>query len=291
MGTQINIKQGYDQRRKAIYDDRSRHNNPRRSDSRLPHGLLPNDVYMAYACAMVKVALEQNEATRPLWVDIRCAWGKPGCVSFDASYFERDHVLSQWFDKRFARIKEPIPDVVDLMIEANREWEHPDITHLVSLVDSFIVKAFNGPIDPRSYSARGAMTYQERTPKYRVRVTSDTAPLLKLAIFLLSWTEYKSIDLQAVDHENMGADYDLVTSGKKPSVEWGRKRKPKLNEFMRKIGLSYIKESTIYGEAEKWYHARVIRGSVAQAISDYEINNSSTFETLLGTCDHIAGIR
>ena len=279
------IKFNVGQRLKALMDERARQNN-----RRLPHGLLPNDVYMAYACAMVKVALDQNEAIRPLWVDIRCAWGKPGCVSFDASFFESDHVISQWFDKIFAGIKEPIPDAFDLMVQANQEWKHTDITHLVSFIDSFIVKAFNGPIDPIPYRVMGAMPYQERTPKYRVRVTSDTAPLLKLAVFLLSWTEYKDIDLQAVDHENMGANYDLVTSGKKPSSEWGRKRKPKLNEFMRKIGLSHIKESTIYGEAKKWYHARVIRGSVTEATSDYGISRAA-FEDLIETCDHIAGLR
>lgn len=246
---------------------------------------------MAYACAMVKVALDLNKDIEPLWVDIRRAWEKTGCANFDASFFENKHVINQWFNKNFAGIKEPIPDVVDLMIQANQEWKHSDITHLVSLIDSFIVQAFNGPINPIPYRVMGATTDHKRTPKYRVKVTSDTASLLKLAIFLLSWTEYKDIDLQAVDRGNMGADYDLVTSGKKPSSEWGRKRKPKINELMHKIGLSCIKESTIYGKAEKWYRARVKWGSVADAASYYEINNSSTFEKLIETCDHIAGIR
>jgi hypothetical protein len=89
----------------------------------------------------------------------------------------------------------------------------------------------------------------------------------------------------------MGADYDLVTSGEKPATRAARERKSKINEFMREIEASFIKESTIYGEAEKWYHARVIRGSITEAASDYGTNNASTFERLIETCDHIAGIR
>lgn len=260
------------------------------NNRRLPHGLYPNDEYMAYAFSMVKVALDQNEASRPAWVDMRYAWSMPGCASFDASFFN-DNVISQWFDKRFAGIKEPIPDVFDLMTQANQEWKHPDITHLLGLVDSFIVKAFNGPIEPIPYRVMGAATYQQRTPKPKVRVTSDTAPLLKLAVLLLSWAEYKGIDLEAVDRERMGTDYELVTSGKKPSTEQGRKRKPEINNLIRKMGLSFTYEKTIHNEVEMWYHARVIRGSIAEAASDYVINSSSTFENLIRICDHIAGIR
>jgi hypothetical protein len=54
MAALINIKTGYNQRLKTIVDERSRLNNPPRDDRRLPHGLLPNDVDIAYACAMVK---------------------------------------------------------------------------------------------------------------------------------------------------------------------------------------------------------------------------------------------
>ena len=89
----------------------------------------------------------------------------------------------------------------------------------------------------------------------------------------------------------MGADFEVVTSGQKPSTAYGRKRKPEINETVRNAGLSFISDKAIYSGVEKWYAARVIRGSVTEAASDHEINNLQTFETLIKDFDHIAGLR
>jgi hypothetical protein len=55
-------------------------------------------IYLTYACAMVNVALKRNETARPLWVDIRCAWGEPGCAAIlDASISGSDAVNGFFF--------------------------------------------------------------------------------------------------------------------------------------------------------------------------------------------------
>jgi hypothetical protein len=239
---------------------------------------------MAYACAMVNVALGQDEAIRPLWVDIQRAWGKPGCAALiDASLFESDAV-NQWFHKTLVWQKGPIPPIPD-------EWKHPDMTDLLNLMDDFIVKAFNGPKQPIPSQVMGAIIYNQRKPRYRVRITHEKAPLLKLAVFLLSWIEVKGLDLEAIARSIVGDDHDLVISGEKPSTKTGREHKPMWNEFLRNdLKSSFIKESTVYKLAEKWYCARVIRGSVTQAASDYGMTRLA-FEGEIEDYDHVAGLR
>ena len=165
---------------------------------------------------------------------------------------------------------------------------------------TIVLYPFNGPIDPaphKQFIKNQWWIDKGRVPKYEVRVTSDTAPLLKLAILLLSWTEYKGIDLEAIDRERMGTIYDLVTSGKKPSTDTGREQKPTVNKVFTSLGthfkvrIHFKKESTVYEGAEKWYQAKVIRGSTVDATSDYQVNNPSTFGRLIEDYNHIAGLR
>jgi len=297
----MNILYDVDQRLKARIDQRALENNPVLNKRRIPHGLTDNDLVIAQSCAMVEVALEQNEAARPLWVDIRIAWNKPGCVVFDKDFFENNNVINRYFEKIFSRNESNVLlnseagetsliNAFNFMGQAIQEWQQPDVISLNILVDNFVVKAFNGPINPVIRRIMGAVEYK-RVPSYKLIVRPETACPLKLAVLLLSWAEHKGINLKDIDRERMGKDYDLVTSGEKPSTAYGRERKPKINEIMHTLRLSYIGESTIKGNAEKWYTARVIRGSVTEAASEYVINNLQTFEALIKDFDHIAGLR
>lgn len=271
---------------KKVFDNGARHSNPNQQKRRLPHGFLDNDLDMARAFAMVKVALEQNEAVRPLWVDIRCAWGKPGCADFITSYFENDNALNQLFSGKEQTLRAQVDVFVACLVDKN----DPDIVNLFEQNGKFIIKAFNGPIDPMLQNRWGT-SKDIPVPKYGIRVTAESAPVLKTALLILSWLEYKGIDIESVDREHMGANYEPVTSGEKPSTDEGRKRKSKINEFIRMLGLHYMNEATIREGAIKWYQARVIRGSIVEAASDYDIGNPSTFSRMIEDFDRVAGRR
>lgn len=241
------------------------------------HGLLPHDEYPAYASAMIRIALDKNEAARAHWIDIRLAWDKPGCETLGRA-------VGEWLiDGNQAQ------DVPGLIDGAHAEWNHPDVITLLEKVDAFILKAFNGPTDPILRRTLGATEYK-RAPKYKERVTAANAPMLKRAVLLQSWTEHKHIDIEELDRETRGDDYDLVTSGAKPTTEQARARKAEINDEVRAAKLHFDSERKVDHKCAMWYQARVIRGSVRDAASDFAVNNDSTFERMIVTCDRIAGL-
>lgn len=268
------------------------------TNRRLLHGFLANDEYVVKAIAMVKVALEKNVATRPIWVDIRCVWGKPGCVDIATKCNDPTSLLKPFLFKLLAQ---PVIDsiwknITGSITEAYPEWNNPDIETLVNLVDSFILTAFNGPLEPIIRNRWGSMKMRP-LPKGKKVTPELVRPELKIAVILQSWAEYKGIDLDAIDQDRMGKDYQLVSSGEKPTTEYGRARKPEINKQINFVKVSnnikvhFLSTNAINNEAEKWYQARVIRGNIADAASDYKINNDSTFLRLIYDYDHIAGLR
>ena len=252
--------------------------------------MLPGAGDFIRACAMVDTALNLNKTVRHLWLDICCAWDKPGCVGY-ASWLKDGCDLARHLSDI---------ETGSSIARAYNEWQQtyfpkfkqdPDIINIRGLIDEFILQAFNGPTNPVSRRVLGTIEYL-RKPKYKVKVTADKArPELKQAIAFLSWGDHEDIDLREVDQVRMGADYEVVTSGKKPSTVYGRKRKPEITKAVRNAGLSFIGDEAIYSGAEKWYDARVILGSITEAASDYGIANPSTFETEIKDFDHIAGLR
>jgi len=284
MGLNLIDTVGYNAKLKAIMDERSQ-----QPKSRGP--MLPGAEDLTKACALVDVALNLNKTIGPLWRDIIRAWNKPGCAAY-TSWTQANNDLSKHIEKRLSGTKPKW----GLITRAYNEWQatfkqDADVIHLNSLIDKFITKGFNGPINPaeRFVTIRGESKFL-RTPKSKVKVLPDKAPKLKHAIAFLSWCDHEGINLREVDRERMGADYDLVTSGKRPKTSWGRKRKPEINKMARNTGLYFISDKAIYNGAEKWYHARVIRGSNAIAASDYG-GLASTFSHQIETFDHITGLR
>ncbi|MFC1964492.1 hypothetical protein ACFLWG_00590 [Chloroflexota bacterium] len=278
---------GYNAKLKAIMDERSQQHVEAKS-----HGpMLPGAEDLTNACALVDVELNLNKAIRPLWLDIIRAWAKPGCAAY-ASWTQANDNLELYAEMRLSGTK---PEW-GLITRAYNDWQitfkqDADVIYLNSLIDKFIIKGFNGPINPatRFVTTRGTTEFL-RSPRSKVKVLPDKAPKLKHAIAFLSWCDHEGINLREVDRERMGADYELVTSGKKPKTNWGRKRKPEINEMARNMGLSFISDKAVYRGAEKWYHARVIRGSNVDAASDYG-RLASTFSHQIETFDHITGLR
>jgi len=250
---------------------------------------LPGSLDFVGACAMVDTALTLNEALRPLWLDIIDAWNKPGCAAFTSWSLGNDN-LQQYKEKLLSTGKLEWKYIG----RAYEEWQatfkqDTDVIYQNSLIDKFIIEGFNGPIDPVLRRVLGAVEYL-RAPKHKVRVTADKAPRLKHAIAFMSWCDHEGIDLQEIDRQRMGNDYDLVTSGKKPTTVYGRKRKTEINELVTNEGLSFISDKTIYSGAERWYYARVIRGSITEAATEYAVYRP-TFENEIKLFDHIAGLR
>lgn len=251
---------------------------------------LPGAVDLLRACAMVDVALDLNQSVKPIWLDIIGAWDKPGCAAY-ASWTQANDSLNSYVGQLLSTGRANF----NFIARAYNEWQtkfryDADVIYLNGLIDNFILKAFNGPINPILRCVFGAIEYK-RAPKYKVKVTPDkTRPELKQAIAFLSWCDHKGIDLREIDRERMGADYKLVTSGKKPTTKWGRKRKPEINKLVASTKLSFISEKAIYSGAEKCYTARVIRGSVTEAANDYAVFRP-TFENEIEPFDHILGLR
>ncbi len=249
---------------------------------------------------MVDTALKLNKTVRAQWLDICCAWDKPGCASYAALWSGNDkaNLLLQMKDNPTGArpSRERVINAINEVAQAYNDWRmtyknDTDIIQLTALVDSFILKAFNGPVNPVIRRVMGAVEYL-RKPKCKVQVTPDKVkPSLKHAIFFMSWCDHEGIDLHDVDCERIGADYDTVASGRKPSNLSGRARKKEINASMRDLGLSFVSENAVYSGAEKWYTARVIRGSITEAASDYSIANPSTFEVEIKDYDNIAGLR
>ncbi len=263
----------------------------RRELARFGRGpMLPGAGGFMRACAMVDTALNLNKTVRHLWLDICCAWDKPGCVGY-ASWLKGSCGIAKYLSNI---------ETGGSIAKANTEWQQtyfpkfkhdPDIIDIRVLIDEFILQAFNGPINPVLRRVLGAVEYS-RKPKYKVRVMADKVrPELKQAIAFLSWYDHEGIDLREADQVRMGADYDVVTSGKKPPTEPGRKRKTEIRELVTNAGLSFISDQAIYSGAEKWYNARVILGSITEAASGYGIAFPSTFEAEIIDFDHIAGLR
>lgn len=237
------------------------------------------------ALAMVEVALDLNAAVRLLYVDIIRAWDKPGCANF-APKAE----IERWVNDFPSSQSMPLERSFNNYIERCRNSkDNLDILDLLKLADDFILKGFNGPIEPAIHNR---WVHKARpVPKYNERVTSEGAWPLLVGVFYLTWCEYEGMDLKELDRMKMGQNYEVVTSGAKPSTNWGRSQKPRINKLCRDMGMSFINYDTIRKGAEKWYQARVIRGSIVDAASDYEINNPSTFSRLIENYDRIAGLR
>jgi len=251
---------------------------------------LPDSSDFLRACAMVDTALDLNQSIRPLWLDIIGVWDKPGCAAY-ASWTQTNDNLKTYVELLLSTGKANFSFVARDYNKWQVKFRHDaDVTYLNGLIDNFVLKAFNGPINPVLRRVLGLIEYL-RAPKYKVKVTPvKTLPELKQAIAFLSWCDNRGIDLREVDQLRMGADYKVVTSGKKPSTTYGRKRKPEITKMMHNAGLSFISDESIYNMAKKWYYARVIRGSVTEAASDYGIANHSTFENEIKSFDHIAGL-
>lgn len=251
---------------------------------------LPGSLDYLRACAMVDTALDLNQSVRPLWLDIIAAWNKPGCGAY-ASWTQANDSLKSYAEQLLSTGGANFSFIARAYNEWQAKFRHDaDVIYLNGLIDNFILKAFNGPIKPALINR---WIHKARpVPKYKKRVTPDkTRPELKQAIAFLSSCNHEGIDLREVDRQRLGADYDLVTSGKKPTTEQGRKRKPEIKKLVTNANLSFISDKAIYSGAEKWYSARVIRGSIVDATSDFEINNPSTFARLIEDYDRIAGLR
>jgi len=238
------------------------------------------------ACAMVEVALDLNPAIRPLYVDIIRAWGKPGCDNFTP---KAD--IEQWVNDFPSSQKMPLEQSFrGYMERVHNSTDNTDMLDLLKLADDFILKGFNGPIKPMLQHRWGS--FKDRPiPKYKVKVTPEKAWSLRAALLIYAYWQYEDIDLKELDRMKMGQNYELVTSGAKPSTEWGRSQKKRINKLCRDMGMRFISYDAVRKGAEKWYQARVIRGSIVDATSDYEINNPSTFHRLIQSYDTVAGLR
>lgn len=248
---------------------------------------LPSSEYFPYACAMVVEALDKNEAARPLWVELLRTWDTPGGRELITTLLTRDDPLKKWLDNLLeGAINENVPvnALNQLSLDLKTFFDNnPDISNIV---DCFIEKAFTGPLAPKYRYVMGEL----KSPKNKTSITSLTAPLLKSAAIFLSLCDSTEIDLQSLDRERMGKDYELVTSGSKPTTEYGRKRKPEINTLVKKASLSFFGDETVKIRAEKWYRARVIRGSIAEAASENR-EYPGTFKHQIEECDHVAGLR
>ncbi len=237
------------------------------------------------ACAMVEVALDLNPDIRPWYLDIIRAWKKPGCDNF-APYLEIDQWVNDFPGSQTMPLSKALSDYIE---RCRNSTGNADMLALLKLADDFILKGFNGPIEPM---LQQRWVHKDRPiPKSKVKVTFEGAPTLLVALLYLSWCEHEGMDLQELDRMKMGHNYALVTSGAKPPTKWGRSQKPRINKLCRDMGMRFISYDAIRNGAEKWYQARVIRGSIVDATSDYEINNPSTFSRLIEVYDRIAGLR
>lgn len=238
------------------------------------------------ALAMVEVALDLYPAIRPLYVDIIRAWEKPGCDNFTP---KAD--IAGWIDDFPSNQKVTLHQSFYGYIErCCNSVDNSDMLDLLKLSDNFILKGFNGPIKPVRHRILGAVEYL-RAPKAKQKVTSESAWPLLVGVLYLTWCEYEDINLQELDRMKMGHNYEVVTSGAKPPTKWGRSQKPRINKLCRSMGMRFISYDAIRNGAEKWYQARVIRGSIRDAASDYAISWDGTFENLIKNYDVVAGLR
>lgn len=253
MAAQINIKTGYDARRKTLIDERATRK-----------GLLDQEAHhwpfeslgFAYAVACLDIVLLHSDKANAIYREIVKGWELSGCQAILQGFKQCLPETNAWKTKALkAREKdETFPDWPSIWLKTYLEYgtNNEDFCFLLDKVNEFILVGFNRQIDHDNEAWK---------------VIPDTSPLLKGVIILRSQVEYAKVKLEDLNKYRParidGKPYDLnAIMADKPTAGPERQIYRMLTTIYKKYRFTLKHDTKLLKDADQWYKCRVEPGTI-----------------------------